>query len=199
MMNYEQNVLPSIQQSFGDANAGSSSALNQALASSAQDLSTSLGGQMGNFYQQYQQNQLGALGQLGGMSGQRLIDPIIQQGYNPTGDALGALGTLGAAGITAYGAMSSIKCKENIKEFSNGLKAVEEMQVKTYDYKEEYGGDKDQIGMIAESLPVEYTQEVEGILHVNLYSLLSTGLKAIQELNEKVSILEKKCEDCKCQ
>lgn len=101
LQTYEQQVLPQIYQSFGDANAGSSSALNQALAASAKDLSTSLGSQMGNFYQNYQNQQLGALGQLGGLSGQRILDPIVQQGYNPLGDIIGSVGQVGA-GILPY-------------------------------------------------------------------------------------------------
>lgn len=97
MQTYEQQVIPGIQERFGQANAGSSSALNQALASSASDLSTSLGSQMGQFYQQHQQNQLGALGQMGGMAGQRILDPIIQKGYDPTGDMIGAGGDIGGS------------------------------------------------------------------------------------------------------
>lgn len=99
MMSFEQDVLPSIYESFGDQNAGSSSALNQALARSARDLTTSLGSQFGNFYQQQQQNQLGALGTLSGIIGQRQMQPIIQQGYNPLGDIIGAGGQVGAAGL----------------------------------------------------------------------------------------------------
>ena len=97
MQTYEQQVLPSIQQRYIGANAGSSSALNQALASSASDLSTSLGSQMGQFYQQQQQNKLGALGQVGGLAGQRTVDPIIQKPGSVVGDVIGAGGDIGAA------------------------------------------------------------------------------------------------------
>src|ERR1051325_626579 len=45
MQNYRDQVLPEIQQRFGDANASSSSALNQALSKSAADLSSNLSGQ----------------------------------------------------------------------------------------------------------------------------------------------------------
>ena len=92
MMQFEQQVLPAIQQRFVDAGAGSSSALNQALGQSATDLSTMLGSQMGQFFQQQQQNQLGALGQLGGLTGQRMQDPIIQQKQGLLGPLIGGAG-----------------------------------------------------------------------------------------------------------
>lgn len=80
MMQYEQRVLPAIQQRFVDANASSSSALNQAVASSAQDLTTSLGGQYLNFMQGQQQNTLNALGQLGGLAGRQTQEQLYQPG-----------------------------------------------------------------------------------------------------------------------
>ena len=59
---FERFTVPSLQQRFVDADAGSSSALNQALAQSATDLSTNLGTQFGQFMQGQQQKQLGAMG-----------------------------------------------------------------------------------------------------------------------------------------
>jgi hypothetical protein len=53
MQQYNQQVLPSLQQRFVDANAGSSSALNQALSQSANDLTT----QMGSMYLPFMQSQ----------------------------------------------------------------------------------------------------------------------------------------------
>lgn len=83
MQAYQQQILPAIQQRFVDVGAGSSSALNQALAQSAQDLSTSLGTQFGNLYQQQQgrqlQGQLAALSGLQGLLGQQTFQPIIEQ------------------------------------------------------------------------------------------------------------------------
>ncbi len=79
---YQEQVLPSIQERFIDANAGSSSALNQALAKSATDLSSGLSGQLaGLLYQGQQQgaqNQLGALNQILSLLGQRTFEPIVQ-------------------------------------------------------------------------------------------------------------------------
>lgn len=91
---YEQRVVPGLQQRFVDANAGSSSALNQALAQGASDLTSSLAGQYTNFLQGQQQNTLGALGQLGQLAGQRTFEPY-QQG--------GILGALLGAGGQAFG------------------------------------------------------------------------------------------------
>ena len=48
MRTYEQQILPAIEQRFTDANAGTSSALNQALTQSAGDLSNVLAGQRVN-------------------------------------------------------------------------------------------------------------------------------------------------------
>lgn len=82
MQNYNEQVLPSIQERFLDANAGSSSALNQALAKSATDLSSNLSGQLaGLLYQGQQQgatNQINALNQILSLLGQRTFDPIVQ-------------------------------------------------------------------------------------------------------------------------
>lgn len=78
MRQYERQVLPVIQQRFVDANAGSSSALNQALASSAEDISNVLAGQRINLQGQVANQNLGALGQIMQMISQRQFDPIVQ-------------------------------------------------------------------------------------------------------------------------
>ena len=71
MLNYNQQVLPAIQQQFADANAGSSSALNQALGASANDLGTMLGGQYMDFFKQQNANRLSAMSGMGGLAGQQ--------------------------------------------------------------------------------------------------------------------------------
>lgn len=104
MMNFEQSVLPAIQQSFGDVNAGSSSALNQALGQSAQDLTTALGQQYGQFYQQGQANQLNALQQLQGLAGQRTFEPQFTQTQGILGPLIGMAGQIGAGAMgSPYG------------------------------------------------------------------------------------------------
>lgn len=188
MMQYQQRILPAIQQRFVDANAGSSSALNQALAQSAGDLTTSLGSQYGNFFQQQQANQLSALSGLGGLSGQQTFQPLVSQGQGILGPLVSAAGQIGSAAM-----MSSEKVKENIKDFKKiGLKELKKFKVKKYDYIEEVGGHKGKIGLIAEELPHELTSEKDGILHVDLYALMSVMINAIQELDDKIVQLEKK-------
>ena len=190
MMQYEQQVLPAIQQRFVDANAGSSSALNQALAQSAGDLTTQLGSQYLNFFNQQQANQLSALSGLGGLSGQQTFQPLVSQSGGILGPLIGAAGQIGAGAAMAA---SSEKVKENIKDFKKiGLKELREFKVKKYDYIEEVGGHKDKIGLIAEELPKELTCEKDGILHVDLYALMSVMINAMQELDEKIVQLEDK-------
>lgn len=189
MMNYEQQVLPALQQRFVDANAGSSSALNQALAQSANDLTTGLGAQYGQFFQNQQANQLSALSGLSGLAGQQTFSPLVSQSGGILGPLIQAGGQAGAAAIMA----SSEKVKENIKDFKKiGLKELKDFKVKQYDYIEAVGGQKDKIGLIAEELPDELTAEKDGILHVDLYALMSVMINAIQELNDKIVQLEKK-------
>lgn len=187
MMNFNRQVLPAIQQRFVDANAGSSSALNQALAQGSADLTTSLGSQYGQFFQNQQQNQLNALGQLGGLSTQQTFQPLVSTSGGLAGPAVAA------TGMMAAGAMSSEKVKENIKDFKKiGLKDLKKFSVKQFDYIEEVGGYKDKIGLIAENIPKELTAEKNGILHVDLYALISVLINAVQEIDAKIEKLEAK-------
>lgn len=106
MLAYEQDILPAIQQRFGDANAGSSSALNQALARSAADLSTMLSGQMGQYAMHRealnQQGQLGGLGVLQNTLSQRAFEPIIQQRQGLMGPLLGMGGQIAGGALGGY-------------------------------------------------------------------------------------------------
>ena len=95
MKQYEQQVLPSIQQRFVDADAGSSSALNQALTQSASDVTTGLGSQYLNFLQGQQSNQLNALQGMGGLAGQQTFQPMVNQNQGLLGPLLQALGQMG--------------------------------------------------------------------------------------------------------
>lgn len=107
MMNYEQQVIPSIKQSMISQNASSSGALNQALAASAQDLSTGLGTQMGQFYQGQQTNQLNALGILAQMLGMKPYENIATNRPSPfqqmSQTAMGAAGMMMPWGMGRYG------------------------------------------------------------------------------------------------
>lgn len=199
MKAYEQNFMPAIQQRMIGANAGSSSALNQALASSAADISTNIGSQAGQFYQQSQQNQLSALQGLGGLAGTRIVDPIIEKGYDPTGALIGAGGEIGAeamkylpAIISALStAMSSREYKENIRDYTGALEKIKSLEVKKYDFKEKYGERKDCVGLIAEDVPEEiYVDNENGHKGVDVYGLCSMLVQAVQKLTEKVEKME---------
>lgn len=186
MQFFQQKAIPAIQQSFVDANAGSSSALNQALAQGAADLSTSIGSQYGNFFNQQQANQLAALGGLGGLANQRQFSPLISQGGGILGPLIGAAGQIGA-GL----AMSSEKVKENIRDYKKGLDVLKNLDVKMYDYIEEVGGYKDKVGVIAEKVPVEMQGEIDGIKAVDLYGLIGLLINSVKELNGKIEQLER--------
>lgn len=91
----QRNIIPALKEGFLGLNESGSGALNRALAQSATDLSTNLGQQYLNFFNQQQQNKLGALGQLGGLSSQRTFEPIIQQNSGILGPLIQALGSIG--------------------------------------------------------------------------------------------------------
>ncbi len=186
MQIYNQQTVPGLQQRFVDAGAGSSSAMNQALASSAQDLQTSLGAQYLPFMQGQQQNTLSALGQLGGMAGARTFEPYQQQGALPglaQGAGQGAVGLLGK---------SSRTIKENIRPYREGLEMLQELEVKKYDFIERHGGIKDNVGLIAETLPETFTGMIDGVLGVDVYGLVGLLINSVKELSSKVEQLEAK-------
>ena len=185
MQQYNQKIVPGIQQRFVDANAGSSSALNQALGQSAADLGTMLGGQYMNFFNQQQANTLSALSGLGGLAGQQTFTPMISQNQGILGPLINAGGQIGAAAV-----MSSEKVKENIREYNKGLDVLKDLDVKIYDYKEEVGGGKDRVGVIAEKVPSEIQREVDGIKAVDLYGLIGLLINSVKELNERIVQLE---------
>jgi len=95
----QRNIIPTIKESFLGLDESGSSALNQALAQSATDLSTALGTQYLNFYNQQQANKLGALGGLQGALGQRTFEPRLSQTQGLIGPLISALGQVGAAAI----------------------------------------------------------------------------------------------------
>lgn len=210
MQNYNQQVLPALQQRFVDQNAGSSSALNQALASSANDLTTQMGSLYLPFKQNQQQTQLSAaqgyaglsnpymeqwktqfggrqaaLSGLGALAGQQAFTPLISQKEGILGPLIGAGGTIGAAA-----AMSSEKVKENIRDYKKGLDVIKKLQVKIYDYKAEAGGEKNKVGVIAEKVPEEIRGEINGVKAVDLYGLIGLLINSVQELNKRIETLE---------
>jgi len=219
MQQYNQQVLPSLQQRFIDMNAGSSSALNQALASSANDLTTQMGSMYLPFMQNQQQTRLAAAQGLTGMAspylgymGQQsdlyktalggrqaalagLSGLAGQQTFQPIlSQKEGWLGpTIGAAGSALGGwMMSSEKIKENIRDYDKGLGVIKNLDVKIYDYKPEAGGAKNRVGVIAEHVPEEISAEIKGIKAVDLYGLIGLLINSVKELNKKVEKLEEK-------
>lgn len=187
MKQYENQILPAIQQRFVDANAGSSSALNQALTQSAGDLSNVLAGQKINLQQSMSQQQLGALGQILSLLGQRSFDPIVQGPQSGLlKDLIGAGGQLGAAAI-----MSSKEVKKNIKDYKKGLDIARKLSVKQYDYTISVPGNQDdRVGLIAEEVPQEILTELDGVKAVDLYGLVSILVNCVKQLDTKVKELE---------
>lgn len=184
MQAFQQQFMPAIQQQFSDT--GASSALNQALAQGAKDLSTSLGSQYGGFMERQQGQQLQAA--------QGFMPSLTQQTFTPhMQQQPGVLGNVLQGAVTALPyMMSSEKVKENIRDYKKGLDVLKNVDVKQYDYKEEYGGEKNKVGVIAEEMPKEITAQLSRILNVDLYGLLGIAINAIKELNEKVEKLEAK-------
>lgn len=89
MKTFNQQIIPGIENRFSDA--GASSALNQTLASSSEDLANTLAGQRINYEQLSNQNNISALQQILGLLGQRTFQPQV---YGPQpgifGDVLSA-------------------------------------------------------------------------------------------------------------
>lgn len=97
------SIIPQIKETFAGGDSRSSSALNQALAEAATDVTTNLGSQFGQFFQNQQQlgqqGQLGALGQLGGLAGIKTFEPttVTKEGW--LGPVLNMIASLAGAGI----------------------------------------------------------------------------------------------------
>lgn len=120
LQQYRQRILPEITQAYGAEGLGSSSALNQALAASAQDLGTMLGQQRMAFREAELGRQLNALNLLGGLSTQRTFEPIYQQSPGLGGTLLGLAGQLGGAYIGGLPARRQSRAYEDlISKYAN--------------------------------------------------------------------------------
>ena len=99
----QRQIIPGLKESFLGADESGSGSLNRALAQSATDVSTGLGQQYMNFFQQQQGNKLGALGQLGGLAGQRTFEPHIEQTQGILGPIMQALGSVAGGSLSGGG------------------------------------------------------------------------------------------------
>lgn len=84
-----RQIIPGLKENFLGLDESGSSSLNRALAQSATDLSTALGQQQMNLYNQQNANRLSALSGLGGASGQQTFTPHVQQQQGVLGPILG--------------------------------------------------------------------------------------------------------------
>lgn len=98
----QRQIIPAIKESFLGLDESGSGSLNRALAQSATDLSTALGTQYMNFYNQNQSNQLNALGQLGNLGTARTFQPLIQQTAPILPSLLQSLGSIGGAALQGW-------------------------------------------------------------------------------------------------
>ena len=95
----ERKYIPAIKESMLGTEESGSSALNQTLAQTATDLSTSLGSQYMNQYNQQQSNLMNILNLLTGMSTQRTFEPQFTRREGILGPLLGAGTQLGGIGL----------------------------------------------------------------------------------------------------
>tara|TARA_R100000963_G_C4629451_1_gene94895 strand:+ start:93 stop:971 length:879 start_codon:yes stop_codon:yes gene_type:complete len=111
---------------------------------------------------------------------------------------LGALGNVGAAAAPfAFGC--DYRIKENIEELADGaLDKVNSLKLKTYQYREGYGMDtKPTVGFLAHELQEVLPEFVRGekdgasVQMVDFIGVVATLTKAVQELSDKVSKLER--------
>lgn len=191
MKQYEEQILPAIQQRFVDSNSAASSALNQTLTQSAGDLSNVLAGQKINLQQSMSGQQLGALSAILSLLGQRSFDPLVQ---GPTSGLLKDI-IAGGAGIGAGYLASSKEIKDNIIDYEKGIETVRQLRVKQYDYTIPVeGSQKGRVGLIAEDVPEELTGDLNGIKAVDLYGLVAVLINSVKHLDAQVKTLEEKCQ-----
>jgi len=91
----QRQIIPGIKEQFLGMDESGSSALNQALAQSATDLSTALGSQYMNQYNLGQQRQMQGYGLLGQLAGQKQFAPMIHEQEGILGNIIDALGRIG--------------------------------------------------------------------------------------------------------
>jgi len=148
-------------------------------------------------YDQALTNRLSGLSGVGGMLGAQTFTPMVHNKPGILGPMISAGGQIGAAAMAAPPAAamaaSSETVKENIHDYEGGLDKINNLKVKQYDYIESFGGAKNKVGLIAEKVPIEIQAQVNGVLGVDVYGLVSILVNAVKELSMKVDRLEKLC------
>lgn len=151
-----------------------------------------------DYYNQGQANRFNTLNLLSSAAGHQVMQPMIHQKTGILGSLIQGGSQIGAAyagaqaAAPAAAAASSEKVKENIRDYEGGLDKVNNLQVKQYDYIPSLGGARDKVGLIAEKVPSEIQADVNGVLGVDVYGLVSLLVNAVKELSNKVDKLEEK-------
>ena len=119
----------------------------------------------------------------------------------PTANTLVQRTSTGAVEATSFVEGSSLALKENVRPLDEGLSLINQFNPILFDWRKEFlSNEKDVPGLIAEEvykiLPQITTyndpQSAFGIKYTKIIAIL---IKAVQELSEKVSVLEKKVTD----
>lgn len=118
-----------------------------------------------------------------------------------------AIGSSGHIWTSAYGhlhtrfsAASDKKLKKNIKDVKeDSLYKIEQIEFKSFDYKDEANGKSYNVGAIAqdlEQIDPTWVQKFgeDDTLYLDTHKLLMAAMHGIQQLNKKVEELEKKLE-----
>lgn len=93
----QRQVIPGLKEGFLGLDESGSGSLNRALAQSATDVSTGIGQNYMNFFNQQGQNKLHALSQMGGLTGINSFSPHIEGTEGILGPLITALGHVGSA------------------------------------------------------------------------------------------------------
>lgn len=109
------------------------------------------------------------------------------------GSGLQMVGTIGAALL-----MSDASTKENVEKIEDGLSVIKKLKPKTYNYKPEWQGysNRKHSGFIAQEyqkvIPEgTYNDEESGKLVVDLAEVIAPLVRAVQQLETRISELEK--------
>jgi hypothetical protein len=111
------------------------------------------------------------------------------------GSAFGAIGSIGGALI----GLSDATTKENVATIDDGLSVIKRLKPKTYNYKPEWQGysNRKHSGFIAQEyqqvIPEgTYNDEESGKLCVDLAEVIAPLVSAVQQLEARITELEKK-------